>query len=163
MEEEVVAGDEDVPGQETTDAEEEAHEPHGAIVVFRWGCGVNGSVPGRPRLHEEHTIIRRRHSVRATTREKSRRRHSCVGTGRQSRKGGAHPMRTLLLLFVACSLLCTATCASINSDYELQEAASSKSGGPGVTVKQWNATGANGQRTQFTLATISAIQISLLK
>lgn len=45
----------------------------------------------------------------------------------------------------------------INAQYRVQEAAPAVPGGPGLSVKQWNATGSNNQTTQFTFAIISNI------
>lgn len=76
-------------------------------------------------------------------------------------RGGG--MQLLCLLVLACGVLWAVQADPIISDYELQRAAREKSGGPGISVRQWNATGANGQRTQFTFANISTLLLCLGK
>lgn len=60
-----------------------------------------------------------------------------------------------LWIFLVVSAIAICDAFQGASIYVTQPAAPATSGGPGITVKQWNATGSNNQTTQFTLAVIS--------
>jgi hypothetical protein len=78
----------------------------------------------------------------------TRRSNSCCA-------GPHRKMISRLALIILGSLIVLTTGQNFPSVYVTQAAAPPSSGGPGITVKQWNATGSNNQTTQFTLAVIS--------
>lgn len=70
-------------------------------------------------------------------------------------------MKDRSCIFLAVLLFAAALCDAHQgaSLFVTQTAAPPTSGGPGITIKQWNATGSNNQTTQFTLAVISTLII----
>lgn len=150
--EEVIAGDEDVPREEAAHTEEEADEPHMAPVVLGGGRGVDGAiVPALVGVDEHDTVLGHRRGRGGSEHGAS------LGelSSRLSRLRRAPMAHRVLCALAIAALIQYASAAAANASYELQPAPPSTSGPPGITVRQWNATGSNNQTTQFTLAKIS--------
>ncbi len=80
---------------------------------------------------------------------------------RTYRGHGSHFMKHLLRCIIFVCFIAGVCYAQFDSHFVTQHAASAQPGGPGITVRQWNATGSNNQTTQFTLATISKLLTNL--